>query len=250
GSVSIQHTDSAGPYVTSRFYRAEQLSGSDSVAGDHLVTNDGDIILHPINHGTLVMQWRTHMIYVDPTGGTTPYRSLPRAHVVLLTHGHGDHFDQNTINGIKDTTAVILAPRAVQQVMTVTLRNITTVMTNGASTNVLGIGIEAVPAYNLTTSNHPKGVGNGYVLTIGGKRIYIAGDTEDIPEMRALRDIDAAFVCMNLPYTMSVDKAASAVRQFRPKVVYPYHYSGSDVNRFKRLVGTDLGIEVRLRKWY
>jgi len=104
-----------------------------------------------------------------------------------------------------------------------------------------------VPAYN---SNHPKGRGNGYVLTIGGKRIYMSGDTGDIPETRALQDIDVSFVCMNLPFTMSVDQASDVVRAFRPKVVYPYHYSQSNVNSFKQKVGTDLGVEVRLRKWY
>ena len=110
-----------------------------------------------------------------------------------------------------------------------------------------------MPAYNLTSSFHPKGVGNGYVLTVGGKRIYVSGDTEDTPELRGLTNIDVAFVCMNLPYTMSVDKAVSAVREFQPKTVYVYHYQGysnADVTRFKQSVGTDRGIEVRLRKWY
>jgi L-ascorbate metabolism protein UlaG (beta-lactamase superfamily) len=129
------------------------------------------------------------------------------------------------------------------------------VLPNGASTNLLDLTIEAMPAYNLTASLHAKGAGNGYVVALGGKRIYLSGDTEDIPEMRALRDIDVAFVSMNLPYTMSVPKAVSAVREFRPKVVYPYHYrnadrSLADLEGFKQQVGTDLGIEVRLRPWY
>jgi L-ascorbate metabolism protein UlaG (beta-lactamase superfamily) len=125
-------------------------------------------------------------------------------------------------------------------------------LANGGSTNYLGMTIDAIPAYNFTASYHPPGVGNGYVLTIAGKRLYMAGDTEDVPEMRALRNIDAAFLPMNLPFTMTVTNAASAVREFRPAVVYPYHYQGSgstpgDINVFKRLVGQDLGIEVRLR---
>jgi L-ascorbate metabolism protein UlaG (beta-lactamase superfamily) len=124
------------------------------------------------------------------------------------------------------------------------------VLTNGAAAELLGLKVEAVPAYNRTSTFHPKGVGNGYVVTIGGKRLYVSGDTEDVPEIRALRDIDVAVVCMNLPYTMTVAQAASAVRELRPAVVYPYHSQGSDLNQFKRLAGADLGIEVRLRKWY
>jgi L-ascorbate metabolism protein UlaG (beta-lactamase superfamily) len=136
--------------------------------------------------------------------------------------------------------------------MASTFRNNTIVLTNGASTNVLGIHIEAVPAYN---ANHALGSGNGYVLTIGGKRLYMAGDTGNTPEMRALTNIDVAFLCMNLPFTMSVSDATNAVRAFRPKVVYPYHYrnqGGDTANAatFKQWLGTDLGVEVRLRKWY
>ena len=118
---------------------------------------------------------------------------------------------------------------------------------------MLGISIHATPAYNTTPERlkyHPKGVGNGYVLTVGGKRIYISGDTEDIPEMRSLKNIDVAFVCFNLPYTMTEEQAASAVRAFAPKIVYPYHYRGSDLAKFKRLVGQDEGIEVRMGDWY
>ena len=131
-------------------------------------------------------------------------------------------------------------------------KSLTIVLTNGASTNVLGLTVEAVSAYNFPTNQpiyHSQGNRNGYVATIGGKRLYLAGDTRDVPEMRALANIDVAFVCMNLPFTMTVDAAASAARQFQPRVVYPYPFSSSDVNRFKQLVGTDLGIEVRLRKW-
>src|SRR5437660_592249 len=138
--------------------------------------------------------------------------------------------------------------------MTLALRAVTTVLTNGATTNVMGMRIDAIPAYNISNANHPLGVGNGYVLTIGGKRIYIAGDTEDVPAMRALQNIDVAFLSINRPYTMDVASAVSAAREFRPAVVYPYHYSPStpvtDLNLFKRGVGQDLGIEVRLRKWY
>jgi L-ascorbate metabolism protein UlaG (beta-lactamase superfamily) len=118
------------------------------------------------------------------------------------------------------------------------------------ATNVLGLAIEAIPAYNIGSSYHPKGNGNGYILAIGGRRVYISGDTDDTTEMRALRNVDIAFLAMNQPYTMTVAKAVSATREFRPKVAYPYHSQGTDVNSYKRQVGADLGIEVRLRKWY
>ena len=136
--------------------------------------------------------------------------------------------------------------------MSAALRAVTAVLTNSATTNVLGLTIEAVPAYN---GNHPRGTGNGYVLTIGGNRIYMTGDTGDIPEMHTLPDIDVAFVCVNVPFTMTVSDATNAVRAFRPGVVYPYHYRNQDgtlnnANSFKQRFGTDLGIEVRLRKWY
>ena len=133
------------------------------------------------------------------------------------------------------------------------LRKQTTALANGETKSLHEIKIEAVPMYNLTPERlkfHNKGRGNGYVLTLGGKRVYISGDTEDIPEMRALKNIDIAFVCMNLPYTMDVNQAAGAVREFRPRIVYPYHYRGSDVEKFKSLVGNDRGVEVRLRDWY
>ena len=115
------------------------------------------------------------------------------------------------------------------------------------------LSIQAIPAYNTTPARlqyHPKGRDNGYVLTLGGQRLYISGDTEDIPEMLGLKNIDAAFVCMNLPYTMDVEQAARAVKSFKPRIVYPYHYRGSDLEKFKALVGSDSSIEVRLRDWY
>jgi L-ascorbate metabolism protein UlaG (beta-lactamase superfamily) len=250
-----QHTDSAAPYLATRHYRALQLSGTNSLTGDHLVTDDGEVTFHPINHATLVMSWKGKMIYNDPVGAATMYQGIPRADLILISHDHSDHFLVSTLNAVTNANAVIVAPRAVYTNMSTALKSLTLVMTNGATTNVMGVGIAAVPAYNLTSNYHPKGVGNGYVLTIGGKRIYLSGDTEDIPELRALQDIDVAFVCINVPFTMPGDKARSAVREFRPHIVYPYHYRNQDssypnLNAFKQQVGTDLGIEVRFRKWY
>ena len=137
--------------------------------------------------------------------------------------------------------------------MTEALKSKLVILKNGETKEIHGVKITAVPMYNLTTERlkfHDEGRGNGYVVEMGGKRIYLSGDTEDIPEMRSLKNIDIAFVCMNLPYTMTEAQAASAVREFHPKVVYPYHYRGSDLEKFKTLVGTDVGVEVRIRDWY
>jgi L-ascorbate metabolism protein UlaG (beta-lactamase superfamily) len=248
---SLSHTDTAAPYLGQRFYRAEQLSGTNTLTGDHLVTTNGDVIIRPINHASFVMSWNGQMIYNDVVGSSTLYAGLPKADLVLVSHHHGDHFSVSTIDAVRKTNGIIVAPLGVFNSMTATLRTNTIVLGYGASTNLLGLTIEAVPGYN---SNHPYGTNNSYIVTIAGKRLFMSGDTGGVPEMRALTNIDVAFIAMNLPFTMSVPDAVSTVRAFRPKVVYPYHYSPStppsDVNQFKQLVGQDLGIEVRLRKWY
>lgn len=250
-----QYTDSFAPYLSARSYRAATLEETNVLTGDHLSTALGTITLHPINHASLVLTWNGLTIYCDPTGGATPYKNLARADLILVTHSHGDHFDTATINSVKNTNAVIMGPPAVFSGLTAAQKTIAKILTNGATAIFGDITIDAVPAYNLTNSNHPKGAGNGYIMTLAGRRIYISGDTEDIPETRALTNIDLAFLSMNVPFTMSGTKAVSTVRQFRPGVVYPYHYrngdgSFTDLNAFKRQVGTDLGIEVRLRPWY
>jgi L-ascorbate metabolism protein UlaG (beta-lactamase superfamily) len=250
-----QPTDSAAPYLPQRFYRAQELTGSNLVTGDYLPTTNGPVIIHPINHASVVFQWNDLTIYVDPVGGATPYKGLPKAGLILITHEHSDHFDTATLGSVRATNAVILATRTVYNSLTTTLKPLTTVMTNGVSTNLLGLSVEAIPAYNLSSSFHPKGNGNGYLLTIGGRRIYVSGDTEDTPAMHALREIDVAFLAMNQPYSMTIAQALSAVREFQPRVVYPEHYRNSngtyaDLAGFKRQLGQELGIEVRLRKWY
>jgi L-ascorbate metabolism protein UlaG (beta-lactamase superfamily) len=156
------------------------------------------------------------------------------------------------LNAVAVATTKLVGPPTVVAQLPSNLAGRAATLTNGQSLKLLDIGVEAVPAYNLTPerlSNHPKGRDNGYVLTIGGKQIYLSGDTEDIPEMLALKNIDVAFICMNGP-TMDVVQAARAVRAFKPKIVYPYHYSGSDLEKFKSLVGADQGVEVRIRDWY
>ena len=224
-----------------------------TLTGDVIPAQGGDLIVRPINHATLALQASGRTIYVDPVGGAARFASLPRPDLILLTDIHGDHLDAATLQAVASEKTAFVAPPAVVEKLPAELRSRTTVLANGQTNAVLGVTIEAVPAYNTTKDRlqfHAKGRGNGYLLTLAGKRVYVSGDTEDIPEMRALKQIDVAFVCMNLPYTMTVEQAARAVREFKPKIVYPYHCRGSDLEKFKQLVGTDLGIEVRVRDWY
>ncbi len=232
---------------------APSARSADKIEGDHVATSDGNLVIHPINHATFVMGWKDKTIYVDPVGDKTRFDGLPKPDLILVTDIHGDHLSPETLEPVADAKTIIVAPSAVAEKLPEKLRKQTTVLANGETKSVAGVSVEAVPMYNLTADRlkfHNKGRGNGYVVTVGGKRVYISGDTEDIPEMRALKNIDVAFVCMNLPYTMTEDQAASAVREFKPKIVYPYHYRGSNVEKFKNLVGSDSGVEVRLRDWY
>ena len=222
---------------------------------DREAVKDGELTIQPITHATLVLSYQGKNIYVDPTGGTTAFTGLAAPDMILLTDIHGDHLDPKTIDAINTAHAVIVVPQAVADKLPATIdRSKLVILKNGDKTTQLGVSIEAIPMYNLPespTAAHTKGRGNGYVLTIGGKNIYISGDTADIPEMRALKNIDIAFVCMNLPYTMDVTTAASGVLAFKPKVVYPYHYRGQDTQKFKELVNAgDKSIDVRLRDWY
>ncbi|MBB6610267.1 MBL fold metallo-hydrolase [Pontibacter sp. Tf4] len=225
---------------------------------DMIKTDQGQLKVQPITHGSLVLSWNGKNIYVDPYGGAEGYKTIPKADVVLITDIHGDHLDAKTLDGLDLKGAKMVVPQAVADQLPEKYKAQAIVIGNGETTNQAGISIEAIPMYNLpetADSRHPKGRGNGYILTMGGKRIYISGDTEDIPEMRALKNIDVAFVSMNLPYTMDIDQAASAVLEFKPKVIYPYHYRGTeglaDVEAFKRMVNEkDKNIDVRLRNWY
>ena len=224
---------------------------------DTITTDDGEITINPINHATFVMTLDARVIYVDPVGGAEVFGDLKPPDLILVTHIHGDHTSAETITTISTDTTLVLAPTTVVQMLGEGVPGQLIILANGETFERDGIRIEAIPAYNLTEERqrfHPQGRDNGYVVTLGGKRIYIAGDTEDIPEMRALKDIDAAFVCMNLPYTMNVEQAADAVLEFAPKIVYPYHYRGkdgmSDLNEFTKRVSANPDIEVRLLKWY
>jgi len=229
--------------------------GAAPLTGDRL---PGGITVHPVRHATLVLGWKGRTVYVDPVGELKQFAGLPKPDLILLTHEHRDHFELPVLQALASPETLLAAPAAVAAQLPEDLKKRATVLANGESKTLCGILVEAVPAYNTTAEHlkfHPKGAGNGYVLTLGDKRVYISGDTEDIPEMRALKAIDAAFLCVNQPYTMTVEEAASATRAFRPKIVYPYHYKGanlpaSDLEQYRKLVGADLGIEVRLRDWY
>lgn len=222
--------------------------------GDSYPVEGGEIVIRPIKHASFVMNTPGLVIYVDPVEGAAAYEGNEPPGLVLITHEHGDHFDLDTLNAIvSDATKLVVNP-AVMEKLPEPLKAKATAIANGESTTVGAVKIDAIPAYNLTEDRkkyHPQGRDNGYVLTIGGSRVYIAGDTEDIPEMRALTDIDIAFVPMNLPYTMDVDQASSAVAEFKPKVVYPYHYGDSDTKAFESKV-TAAAPEVKVVQgaWY
>lgn len=211
---------------------------------DVVKTNAGDLKITSIGHGTLMFEFAGRVIHVDPVAREADYTKLPKADMILVTHEHGDHLDAKAIDSIrKPETKIILTQKCSETVKD------GQVMKNGDIKTVDGLKIEAVPAYNLDpqTKFHPKGVGNGYVFTFGDKRVYVAGDTENIPEMKELKDIYIAFLPMNLPYTMSPEMAAEAAKIVKPKILYPYHYSQTDTSKIVELL-KDSGIEVRIRK--
>jgi L-ascorbate metabolism protein UlaG (beta-lactamase superfamily) len=215
---------------------------------DTLATSAGDLEISFIGHATLMFGFDGKIVYADPVSRVADFKNMPKADLILVTHEHGDHFDTEAIKRLsKKETVVILSAKCSLD----SAENI--VMKNNDTTIVQGIRIEAVPAYNIIHKRkngrpfHEKGTGNGYVITFSDKRIYIAGDTENIPEMKNLTDIDAAFLPMNLPYTMSPAMAADAARSFRPKILYPYHYGDTNTDELIDLLKEDKDIEIRIR---
>lgn len=212
------------------------------------------LAIQPIQHGTLVLSWNEEIIYVDPTGGREAFKGIASPDIIVITHAHGDHMDIETLQELDTEGTRIIAPESVADELPDNFTDHLIILANGERTDQSDIEIKAVPMYNLpddSNSRHPKGWGNGYVMTFEDKNVYISGDTEDIQEMRRLNDIDVAFVCMNLPYTMDINQAASAVLAFKPQIIYPYHHRGQDVEKFKQLVTDENNqIEVRLRDWY
>ncbi|MEN8123709.1 MAG: MBL fold metallo-hydrolase [Bacteroidota bacterium] len=225
---------------------------------DLIKSKTGSIKIQPILHSTFVLQWNNKTIYIDPYGGTNAFKEIDNPDMIIITDIHGDHLDLETLKKIAPEKTIFITPRAVADKLPIIYHENLIILNNNETTKQLGIQIKAIAMYNLPDepdSKHPKGRGNGYILSMGEKNIYISGDTEDINEMRSLKNIHVAFVCMNLPYTMDINQAASAVLEFKPKIVYPFHYRGkpdmSDTQAFKNLVNNkNSNIEVRLRNWY
>lgn len=255
-TTTLQHTDSAAPFLPGRYYRAIQLTGTNNLEGDHLNTTNSDVVIHPLYHASFVMSWNGMVIYSDPDDDPayeSRYAGLPQGDLILVTHEHGDHYSTAKLSALRAPNGTIIVPQRVYDLGSFTpFRPHAVVLAYGATTNVMGVEVLAVPGYN---GNHAFANNNSYVLSLGGRRVFISGDTGDVPEIRELPDIDVAFLCMNIPYTMTVSAATNCVHAMRPGVVYPYHYrdqGGSTANAatFKQWLGSDLGIEVRLRNWY
>jgi L-ascorbate metabolism protein UlaG (beta-lactamase superfamily) len=220
-------------------------------------TEVSPVTVTPISHATAILSWGDDVIYTDPVGEVKLFQDKPKATIIVVTDIHGDHLNVDTLKGVLGT-ATLIVPQAVKDKLPQDIASKAVVLNNGETNTTNGFSITAIPMYNLPESpdsRHVKGRGNGYVIEKDGYRVYIAGDTAGIPEMRALKDIDLAFVPMNLPFTMSVEQAADAVLTFKPKHVYPYHYRGqdglSDINKFKELVNAgNPEIDVVLLNWY
>ena len=212
---------------------------------DTIKTSEGNLEITFIGHGTLMFSYGGKIIHVDPWTRFTDYKDLPKADIILVTHEHMDHLDKKAIDTLKkDSTKIVLTKTCANQI------GEGTVMNNGDVKNISGFKIEAVPAYNLApdTRFHPKGRGNGYIITFGDKRVYVAGDTEYTPEMKALKKIDIAFLPMNLPFTMTPEMVADAAKAFRPSILYPYHFGETDTSRLVDLLKGEKDIEVRIRE--
>jgi L-ascorbate metabolism protein UlaG (beta-lactamase superfamily) len=216
---------------------------------DTISTSSGNLIITFIGHASIVFNFNRMVIHVDPFGKLADYSALPKADLILITHEHGDHCDPEAVKQIRtDNTDIVLTEASTGKISG------GIVMKNGDVKTVKSIEIEAVPAYNILHKRdngepyHPKGNGNGYVIHFGDKKVYIAGDTENIPEMKALKDIDIAFLPMNLPYTMTPEMVADAAKSFLPKILYPYHYGDTDVSKIVDLMKDARQVELRIRK--
>lgn len=216
---------------------------------DIVKTSEGDLAITSIGHGTLMLEFQGMVVHIDPYGTLADYSKLPDADLILLTHHHRDHLDPAALRHVRTESTKLVATETCAQTVNGAL-----VMKSGDVRTILGIKIEAVAAYNVVHKRdngqpfHPKGDGNGYVLTFGDKRVYVAGDTENVSEMKALKQIDVAFLPMNLPYTMTPEMVADAARVFRPKVLYPYHYGETDTRQLVKLLKDEPDIEVRIRR--
>ena len=216
---------------------------------DLISTSAGELSMTFLGHGSLLLVFKRMNIYVDPFGKVADYALLPKADLVLVTHDHYDHFDLQALSFIRTEKTILVQTEICAQQASGGI-----ILRNGDEQTVAGIPVKAVPAYNMVHKRpsgepfHPKGFGNGYILSFGTTKLYIAGDTENIPEMKALTGIDIAFLPMNLPYTMTPEMVLDAASVFRPRVLYPYHYGDTDVSKLEDLLKGDKEIEVRIRK--
>jgi len=221
----------------------------DFLEKDTFQTSEGELEITFIGHGTIIFTFQDKVIHLDPWSDLADYNQLPKADIVLITHEHHDHLDLNAIEGIKkEDTLVVLTELCSEKIDT------GLIMKNGDVQTLKDMIIEAVPAYNIQHKRdngqhfHPKGAGNGYILTFGELRVYVAGDTENIPEMKDIEKIDIAFLPMNLPYTMTPEMVADAAKMVKPKILYPYHFGNTDTNQLIELLKDQKELEVRIRK--
>jgi L-ascorbate metabolism protein UlaG (beta-lactamase superfamily) len=225
------------------------MTTPDSFETDLFPTSAGELSITFLGHASLLLTFNGKNIFIDPFGQVADYSNLPKADLIICTHEHRDHLDPQALEHLRTKgTELVLNPAGAAQV------DKSIAMRNGEKKTVAGLQIEAVPAYNILHKRedgnlfHPEGNGNGYVLTFGDTRLYLAGDTENIPEIKNLHDIDIAFLPMNLPYTMTPEMVADAARMFKPRILYPYHYGNTDTSKLVELLKADKGIEVRIRK--
>ena len=215
---------------------------------DILKTSQGDLEITFIGHGSLMFTFNGKVIHVDPFSKLAEYSKLPKADILLITHEHRDHLDLKAMEAVRTDKSVLVLTKTCAARLKGGI-----IMENGDTETVGGLKIEAVPAYNLVHMRsegvpfHPKGIGNGYVITFGEKRVYVAGDTENIPEMKKLERIDCAFLPMNLPYTMNPEMVADAAKAFKPKILYPYHYGDTDTSNLEQLMKDTQDVEIRIR---
>ncbi len=215
---------------------------------DTIPTTAGPLEITFIGHGSLMFAWQGKVVHLDPWTRLADYSALPKADLLLITHAHRDHLDLAAVAQVRAPTTVVVASPACQGKVEGAL-----ILANGDRRTVAGIEVRAVPAYNLVhrredgSPYHPKGEGNGYVLTFGGVTVLVAGDTENVPELKALNGIQVAFLPMNLPYTMTPEMVADLARALQPRILYPYHYGETDPQRLVELLADTPHIELRVR---
>ncbi|MEJ2246344.1 MAG: MBL fold metallo-hydrolase [Acidobacteriota bacterium] len=221
---------------------ASVVYGQKKFQEDVIKTSGGDLKIAFIGHGTLMLSFAGKVIHIDPVSMYADYATLPKADLVLVTHEHGDHLDAKAIENVRTANTAVVCNAASAKSISDAI-----VMKNGDKQTFADIAVEAVPAYNPDKQFHPKGNGNGYILTFADKRVYVAGDTENVPEMKELKGIDVAFLPMNLPFTMTPEQVADAAKAMKPKVLYPYHFGKSDTAKLVELLKDEQEIEVRIR---